>query len=118
MNTFVCKCGQSFKEREEPKNSLGLLKSLSSQVELEAYQAKNLAEFIKLKKADNREKWITEMIGPEYPKDSTVEEIIEDYLYKSNRHDGFSATFLCPFCGRLSILNNVNEEWQTFIPER
>jgi hypothetical protein len=116
MSSFTCKCGSVFKDGEEPKNSCGLLKPLTSQIQLESYQAKELSDYVSSNEEERR-KWIGEKFGPDYPNDLDIKEIIEDFIYKSHREDGCTATFLCPNCGRLATLYDVNEEWKFYVPE-
>lgn len=116
MSSFTCKCGAVFKEGEEPKDACGLLKSLSLQAQLESYQANELAKLITLNEGERR-KWVEEKFGPDYPNDLDLHEVIEDFLYKSHREDGCTATFLCPNCGRIGVLYDVREKWKFYARE-
>jgi len=116
MSKFICKCGKVYREEEEPEGASGLLKSLKAQVDLEDYQAQEIAKYIELNDSE-KQKWISDHFGSEYPKDVTTKELIEDFLYKSHRQNGCTATFSCPSCGRVAFLYDVNEQWKFYAPE-
>ena len=115
-DTLVCKCGAEFGPNNVPEGVTGLLKPLKQQVELEAFQARELAEVLSLDPSKQKG-WRDKHFGSEYPNDVELEELIEDFLYSTHRRDGCTATFNCPKCGRLALLHDVNEDWQFFQPE-
>ena len=115
-DTLVCKCGAKFGPHDETEGATGLLKPLHNQVALESFQAQELAELFSADASARRE-WLTKHYGPDYPDDSEMEQLIEDFLYISHRRDGCTATFECPKCNRLALLYDVNEEWRFYAPE-
>ena len=109
----TCPCGFEF--LEGGIYDTGLLKPLRQQVDLEEQQAIRIAHFIEGDETA-RADWICHTHSSEYPFESN-KELIEDFLYASNRHDGYTATLRCPLCKRLGLLFSVDADWQWFRPE-
>lgn len=116
MANFTCKCGLTIADDEETGGASGLLKPLTQQVALEAFQAEELAKLVSTS-PDERKRWQSAHFGPEYPSEVELQELIEGFLYFSHRKDGCTATFNCPKCGRLALLHDVNDEWQFFLAD-
>ena len=109
----VCPCGFEFRDGET--YDTGLLRSLRQQVDLEEEQADQLAHFIE---GDEhaRVDWVCRTFSAGYPFVCS-KDLVEDYLYSTNRAYGFTATVWCPRCGRLGMLHDIDADWQWLRPE-
>lgn len=103
-------------ERRRIKSTIRYTQAFSITVDLEECQATEIADYISSNK-EHRAEWPYRYFGSEYPTDTTIQEMIEDFLYSSHRKDGYSMTYICPSCGRFAVLNENTEEWKFYAPE-
>lgn len=104
MPTFTCHCGFIMRESVDPPEFRGeFINAEDFDTWLEV-AAQEIAAFCRASAAGERDHWLAQSpLGhPDYPRNCSDEEIINDLLYATQR-DRSLAVYRCPHCSRFYI---------------
>ena len=109
MPTFTCSCGRTYDDDAALSGS-NILFSVSDLKQLENRLASEICRFLSCPPAE-RERWIRDSFGPEYPPNADDAEIVEDFISRLINLSPFRSVFECPGCGRLGLSRPSPPHW-------
>lgn len=115
MGKFACHCGYVISDSVYPCPYAGELKwETESETQSEQIN-RDLEDFLSAVEEGQRESWIRNYFGTEYPVELNLSSVIDDIYSKVSRKYGHNV-YQCPKCERIYLQKeSYGDEWTCFV---
>jgi hypothetical protein len=118
MDKLVCKCGNVIIAQTNDQSNKGSIIKEHDEEEFFDIISGNIGILLNRKPGEiDRDDWIIEELGEDYPVDSSMDKVIRDYITKiGNMY--FTRIYDCKKCGALWLQENENStKFRCYHPE-